>query len=476
MTGQMGLADEGGGEAVETVLGLSVTSSSFGWVLLDGPGVDAATLDHDVFDVPAGSGDDHDISKHVTAVRGVLSIAAASGHDLTSVGLTWTPDAAAMANLLLTALPDLGFEKVATVRLSEATRTWAYVYGVALGFEKAAVCVVEPAATTLLSFGYGAVRTFATHTRESDDGLSRWLTNVFETNNLGPEHLFLIGSRGDLELISGRLRDALPMPVVTTDEAQLVLARGAALAARSNDATVAIPLAQQHIGIPKQTFGEKLSWFSPPARAAVALMAGVVALFVLGPELVSQPDPVSTEEQSASDSSTTSVSIQAVPVLAEPEPVKSVMKRMAQPAPAALPPSAPSPPVAEVTAPEAPVTAEPLAVPETPAAPEAPVTDVPQAPVAEEPAELAHLPAPAQVPHLPAQTADLPAQTEHLPDQGTLHLPGSAPVLAAEAPTAAPVLAAEAPATAPVLAAEAPIAATTPPTQAPVGAVWAALP
>lgn len=450
---------------METVLGLSVTSSSVGWVLLDGPGVDATALDHDVFDVAAGAGDDHDIAKHVAAVRGVLSIAAASGHDLKSVGLTWTPDAAATANLLLTSLPDLGFEKVASVRLSEAARTWAYVYGVALGFEKAAVCVVEPAAATLLSFGYGAVRTFATHTRESDDGLSRWLTDAFETNHLDPEHLFLIGSRGDLELISGRLSDALPMSVVTSSEAQLVLARGAALAMRSNDATVAIPLVQQQIDVPKQTLGQKLSWFSPPARAAVALVAGVVALFILGPLLVSQPEAMSTEDQSASNSSTTSVSIQAVPVLAEPQPAKSVMKRMVQPAPAPLPPSAPPPPVAEVTAPEAPVTAEPLAVPETPAVPEAPVTDVPQAPVtevpeapvteapqasvAEEPAEVAHLPVPAEVPHMPAQTA----QTEHLPDQGTLHLPGAAPVLAAEAPATVPAV---------------------PP--APANPVWAALP
>jgi len=454
---------------VETVLGLSVTSSSVGWVLLDGPGVDANALDHDVFDV-VGSGEGDDIAKHVAAIRGVQSIADASGHELKSIGLTWTADASATANLLLTSLSDLGFEKVVSVRLSEAARTWAYTYAEALGFQKAAVCVVEPAAATLLSFGYGAVRTFATHTRESDDGLSRWLTHAFETNHLEPEHLFLIGSRGDLELISGRLSDALPMPVVTTNEAQLVLARGAALAARSDDATVAISLADQRIGVSKPTFGQRMSRFSPPARAAVALAAGVVALFVLGPVLVSQPDAPSTENQSASNSSTTSASIEAVPVPAEPQPAKSVMKRMAQAAPAAQPPRAPSPAVAEVTAPEAPVTAEPLAVPETPAAPEAPVNDVPQAPsteapqasatdvpqafVAEEPAEVAHLPAPAEVPHLSAQTADLPAQTEHLPDQGALHLPGAAPALAAEAPVAVP----------------------TTPAQAPFSPVWAALP
>lgn len=453
--------DEGGGEAVEAVLGLSVTSSSFGWVLLDGHGVDAAALDHDAFDV-ASSADDHDISKHIAAVRGVLSIAAASGHELKSIGLTWTPDAAATANLLLNSLPEMGFVKVVSVRLSEAARTWAYVYGEALGFEKAAVCVVEPAAATVLSLGHGAVRTFATPTRESDDGLSRWLKDAFETNHLDPEHLFLIGSRGDLELIAGRLRDALPMPVVTSDEAQLVLARGAALAARPNAATTAIPLAVKQIEAPTQTLGQKLSWISPPARVAVILMAGV-ALFILGPELVSQPEPPSAADQAASTSSTTSVRIQAVPAPdVAPSPTK-VVQRLAQAAP---------PPVAEVTTLPAPVTAERLAVPETPG------SVVPDVAVATEPAEVAHLPEPADVAHLPSQPAETPhlaADTDvttgsaHLPDAGTLHLPGAAPVLAAEVPVTEPLLTAEAPVVEPS-------PTSLPPARTASSAVWAALP
>ena len=167
---------------METVLGLSVTSSSVGWVLLDGPGVDANALDHDVFDVAMGSGEDDDISKHVAAVRGVQAIANASGHELKSIGVTWTADASATANLLLKSLPELGFEKVASVRLSEAAQAWADVFGEDLGFQKGAVCVVESAAATLMSFGNGTVRSFATHTRESDDGLSRWLTDAIENN------------------------------------------------------------------------------------------------------------------------------------------------------------------------------------------------------------------------------------------------------------------------------------------------------
>ncbi len=402
---------------METVLGLSVTSNSVGWVLLDRPGVDAPTLDHGVFDVSVGSVDDGDISKCITAVQGVQAIAATSGHELKSIGLTWTADAAATVNQLLTSLPDLGFEKVESFRLSEAASTWAHVFGAALGFERAAVCVVEPSAATLLSVGDGAVRTFATHMRESDDGLSRWLKDAFEINHVDPEHLFLIGSRGDVELISGRLSEALDMSVVTSNEAQLILARGTALMVRSNAEAVAVPLSGEQPATLKQN------------AAALALMA-VAAFLVMGlPMLISHPESPPTPDQPASNSSETSVSIQAVPASPAPPPSRQVIEPMVQPAPAPIPHSAPSPPVAEVRAPEAPV--EPLAIPETPIAavpPEAPAVDVP--------AEGAQLPAPAEVPHLPAQTADVPAEIPHLPAEGAPHLPGEAPVLAAEAPTA----------------------------------------
>ena len=47
--GDVGLATRVGPE-VQTVLGLSMTSTSLGWVILDRQGPDAFTLDHDAFD------------------------------------------------------------------------------------------------------------------------------------------------------------------------------------------------------------------------------------------------------------------------------------------------------------------------------------------------------------------------------------------------------------------------------------------
>jgi hypothetical protein len=120
---------------VETVLGLSVTSSSVGWVVLDGSGPGAGSLDHDEVDVAGLPADD--ISRHIGAVRGAQAIAAASGQDLTSIGVAWTAEAVATANLVLRELPALGFHKVVPVRLTDAgehvelTLAWAAALAVA---------------------------------------------------------------------------------------------------------------------------------------------------------------------------------------------------------------------------------------------------------------------------------------------------------------------------------------------------------
>ena len=118
-------------------------------------------------------------------------------------------------------------------------------------------------------------------------------------------------------------------------------------------------------------------------------------------------------------------------------------KRLAQAAPAPLPPIATPPPVAAVTAPQTPVTAEPLAAPETPAAPErpspkcrrrqcpkpaqAPVTEVPQASSPRSPLR-------SRTCRRPLRSHTCRRKPNICRTRARLHLPGAAPVLAAEAP------------------------------------------
>src|SRR5262245_35596781 len=106
--GDVGFAT-GVGPAVQTVLGLSMTSTSIGWVLLDGQGPDAATLDHDSFDVQSGAdGTAGDTSAHAAAARGAQAIATASGHTVGAVQVTWTEDVEAAGTAFLKSLADLG--------------------------------------------------------------------------------------------------------------------------------------------------------------------------------------------------------------------------------------------------------------------------------------------------------------------------------------------------------------------------------
>jgi hypothetical protein len=251
---------------VGTVLGLSVTSVSVGWVVLDGSAVDAATLDHDVVDVARRPVDD--ISRHLAAVRGAQSIAAASGQDLTSIGVTWTEEAALTADLVLCALPGLGFDKVVPVRLTDAG-----------------------------------------------------------------EHV------------------------------ELTLAWAAALAVASDAVTVPAPRREPVAATPVR----RHSWVAP-TRAAAVLVAGLSALFVLGPELAGQPPDPAPETQTASDSPMVLGGIHAVPAPVVAPPVEVTVQLVAgHPSPA--PPetsyvveeAAPTT-TAEVAVSDETVSAEPVAV------------------------------------------------------------------------------------------------------------------
>jgi hypothetical protein len=67
----------------------------------------------------------------------------------------------------------------------------------------------------------------------TEEDLIRWLSAVFTRADWQPEALVMVGSGGDDELMP-ILEDALSVPVFAPAEAQLALARGAALASAQN--------------------------------------------------------------------------------------------------------------------------------------------------------------------------------------------------------------------------------------------------
>jgi hypothetical protein len=213
------------------VLGLSITSTGVGWVLLDGQGPDAVTLDHDAFDVQCGAGAG-DKPQHTAAARGAQAIATASGHKVGSVRLTWSEDVEPEATALLKSLTDSGSENVHAIPLSQAARSWAVEAGRASEHAKTALCILEPGTATVMvvATGAGSVRTAVTDTREQTADLVDWLTTIFNRDGWLPECLHLVGSHDDLDAVTGPIGDALPIPVFASVESQLALARGAALA------------------------------------------------------------------------------------------------------------------------------------------------------------------------------------------------------------------------------------------------------
>ncbi|UUO03078.1 hypothetical protein M4D79_07900 [Mycolicibacterium novocastrense] len=278
---------------MDTVLGLSMTSTGIAWVLLEGEDADAKTVDHDHFTVVADVATDGDISTHQAAVRGARAIASASGHRVDTVCLTCSADVGAKAELLRKSLSDMGFAKVSTVRMADAARTWAQAIGPADEPDGCAVCVVESSAVTVVTVLGESVRTAMTHMRESADGLARWLAGFFDDEGVRPDRLHLIGARGDLELISGPLASALGIPVVTSDDVQLALARGAALCRPAISAAAPPPPAGKSRRLrSRRRLGSH-------GRAATVLAAGVIALFAFGPELARWDAPEARVDPSA---------------------------------------------------------------------------------------------------------------------------------------------------------------------------------
>ena len=194
-----------------------MTSTSVGWVLLDGQGPDAAILDHDAFDVRAGAdATASDTSQHVAAARGAQSIATASGHKVSAVQVTWTSDVEADGAALLKSLADLGFENVRALPLSRAVQAWGIEVGRVNEHQKTALCVLEPDTVTVMvvATGAGTVRTAVIDNCETTDDLVESLRTIFGRDGWLPESLHVVGSRSDLDEVTEPIRDALPIPVI----------------------------------------------------------------------------------------------------------------------------------------------------------------------------------------------------------------------------------------------------------------------
>jgi hypothetical protein len=388
---------------VDAVLGLSVTPTSFGLVLVEGSDADGATMDRDAFDVEHGAV--HTSEQATAAVLRTEAIAATRGVRLHSIGLTWSEDAGDQASQLIRSLSESGFD-IVPIRLPEATEALARGMADVIGFETTAVCVIEPETviTLIVHTGDGAVQTAFNHAIDTEESLISWLSAVFTKADWQPQALVVVGSAGGFDEFLPLLEEALSVPVFSPAEAELALARGAALASTSaSDLPFAafvdspVPTARA----PRTKVGRR-----PLAQvsALTMLVAGVLTFVVsvsvaisleLGPHEQSGPvAPAGTVEapQAPAAPAVRQSERRAAPVIPAP------------PAAPVAPPPLPEAPPVDVQAPAADVPAE-GPYPEAPPAPEAPPGALPPDP--------ATLPGPAAPPAAvapPPYTVPLPTK------------------------------------------------------------------
>jgi hypothetical protein len=400
---------------LDTVLGLSLTSTSVGWVLVEGRDADGTILDHDDFQVGTGSGVRavNTAAQTSAAVLDAQATAVNYDHRLHVIGVTWSDEAAAEAALLLESLTDAGFHNVVPIRLHQACDMLARAIAPVVGYEKAAVCVLDGDSTIVVMVDTCDDEP-QTAIKQLTGGAGRlvgWLTSLFDRSSWQPDAIVVVGPDEDLEALSWRLEKAVPVPVITQTGAQLALARGAALASAESTGFTDTEMVETVQGERGERRSSRQNSY---AGALTMLVAGAVTFvaslsLALGPRLV--PDRATGPVQHV-------VHKAATPRVAQvPAP---------QPAAVEVPAARPAPPPAPVEQPtQAPAAAQPQTVAsdepsaQLPAA--APVPPPPPEPVAPPP------PPPNPHPLLTKLLERLHGQQDPLPGQGPPPNPGAPP-------------------------------------------------
>ncbi len=221
---------------MDTVLGLSLTPTTVGWVLAEGHGADGTILDHQELVLCTDRGVRALSTAELVAdeILRVDALAGASERRVRVIGLTWNDEASAQAALLVEALTDAGLHNVVPVRLLEAVETLALAIAPVIGYEQTAVCILEHERATVVMVDThdGDTQTAVKQVRGGFDGLTSWLSGMFERQGgWRPGAVVVVGADTEVNGFSWQLEKALPVPVFAQTMAQVTIARGAALAA-----------------------------------------------------------------------------------------------------------------------------------------------------------------------------------------------------------------------------------------------------
>jgi hypothetical protein len=397
--GNLGPTDKQiGNVSVDLVLGLSITSAAIRFVLVEGATGEGATIDKGTLELDGADGGLNDL---VDAVLGEGPFAAIPGRRPRAIGVTWLGSATAAASTVLELLADKGADNVISVSESDAAAALATGIGDIAGIEDIAVCVVEPdAAVAAVVDAHEVVVDVVERFGPGDAAeVAHWLAALVDSCASEQADVYVLGSAGDLDHVVAAL-DADGLAVISAAEADLAMARGAALASA------------------RSTYDLDLGFTSEPAPAGrprlvtprVAALGGVlvaaVVTFVVSLSVALTPQSTPEHEQASNASEQT-----AKAALVE-DPVEKLPPRPQKPAPRPVPAAPPvdvDPPAAPPPPPEV-LPVEPVeAVPPVPAAPAPePPAAVPAPQGVPEPVVPAYVP-PAPPAYVPPATPPVPA-------------------------------------------------------------------
>jgi hypothetical protein len=219
---------------VDIVLGVSMTPAGVRMVLVQGGNADGFTVDEGSLDV-VGTADSAAASaadRVLSAIVGTREGAAEAGHQLSSIGVTWTDEVEAA--VLRDALAAEKIKNVMLVSAFLAAAALAQSVGGALDYEHTAMLFIEPERATLavVETADGSIAHVHTQPVGSADIVVE-LTSLIaglEALQTRPDGLFVVGSGVDIAAIKPQLQEATCLAVSAPAEPDMALAQGAALA------------------------------------------------------------------------------------------------------------------------------------------------------------------------------------------------------------------------------------------------------
>ena len=184
---------------MEIVLGVSMTPTTVRMVLVEGDKADGPIVDHDAFDITANDGSATSSSaaeQVVEAVLGTKESAAAGGHHLKSIGVTWTDHVD--ASTLRDALAARGIDDVMLVSDGHAAAALAQAVGRAVGYATTALLFIDRDTATLsvVQTDDGSVVKVLSRSLHSDDAMAvlTEMAAAVDAQDSAPQGMFVVGS------------------------------------------------------------------------------------------------------------------------------------------------------------------------------------------------------------------------------------------------------------------------------------------